>query len=276
MLNQSKIGVKLIQISILLISNSVLAQNVKTGNIIDLFLMSDSLNYDLKNIGFGGSYSADNFNVNGDYKYLSSPNTNFFNIGYYRYYIPIENNHNNFVLLNSISINYGKESFNNQGSEKCADIYSFKRAAGIGYKFSYLMLVPYTSRSTLNYKLDGEKFGGRKREMGISLNAFNFIGLSFSYNNTIFGENDNLIERLASRGIESLGNKLLDIGIESILPNNKYYPIYYWLANIAFKTMFISINRNNYNFPFNNKKQFEVSSYNLSVQFEINLFSDQH
>ena len=63
------------------------------------------------------------------------------------------------------------------------------------------------------------------------------------------------------------------MGVEHIFPNNKYYPIYYWLANIAYKALFININRNNYNFPFNNSKQFEISSFDLSVRFELNLFN---
>lgn len=235
--------------------------------------MSDSLTFDSKKIGLGGSYSADDFDLFGSYGYLNKPNTNSYNLGYYRYYIPEEDNPYKFILLNAVSLNYGSKDYNVLGKEKHFDIYSYKRSAGIGYNLSNLIIIPFTSRSTLNYNSKNLKFDGRKREIGVQLNVFNFVGLSFSYNNTIFGENQGFLRKVASRGIESLGNKLFNYGIEYVFPNNKYYPIYYWLANIAYKVFFININRNNYNFPFNNKKQFEIASYDLSLRFELNLFN---
>ena len=87
-------------------------------------------------------------------------------------------------------------------NEKHFDIYSYKRSAGIGYKFSDFILIPFTSRSTLNYNSENIKFDGRKREIGLHLNLFNFAGLSFSYNNTIFGENQSFLRKVATRGIE--------------------------------------------------------------------------
>ncbi|MDX1701294.1 MAG: hypothetical protein R3250_11795 [Melioribacteraceae bacterium] len=257
----------------LLFCISISAQNIRTGSLIDLVYMSDTLSFDSKRIGFGGSYSADDFDLFGNYNYLNKPNSNSFNLGYYRYYIPTKDNPHNFILLNSVSFNYGAEDYNILGNEKHFDIYSYKRSAGIGYKLSNFIVVPFTSRSTLNYNSDNLKFDGRKREIGIQLNILNFVGLSFSYNNTIFGEDQGFLRKVASRGIESLGNKLFDMGVEYIFPNNNYYPIYYWLANIAYKVLFININRNNYNFPFNNPKQFEMSSYDLSLRFELNLFN---
>ena len=176
-------------------------------------------------------------------------------------------------MLNSVSLNYGSEDFSILGNEKHFDIYSYKRSAGIGYNLSNLIIIPFTSRSTLNYNSKDLKFDGRKREIGIQFNIINFVGLSLSYNNTIFGEDRGFLRKVASRGIESLGNKLFDMGVEYIFPNNNYYPIYYWLANIAYKVLFININRNNYNYPFNNIKQFEISSYDLSLRFELNLFN---
>ena len=264
--------IKKILFASLILSTSVYSQNVRTGGLIDLVYMSDSLTFDSKRFGLGGNISANHLNIFSSSNAFSNKNSNLYNLSFSRYYIPAENNRHNFILMNSLSVGIGEKDLNYRNNEIDLNLLNYKRERGIGYSFSDFTVIPFTSRGSLSYNFEGESFSGRTREFGVNLNVLNFVGLSLSYNNTIFESSSNLLEKYISRGFESVGNRYLNIGLAEFLPNNKLYPIYYWAANIAYNILYTSLYRNNYNFPFNHTKKFEVSSYNLSMRFELSLF----
>jgi hypothetical protein len=212
---------------VFLLCNQPLAQNVRTGGIIDLIYLSDSLSVDSKRFGMGGNLSANNLKVISTNNSFNNKHTNLYNLSYSRYYIPVENNKHNFILMNSFSIGIGEKDFSFRNEKDELNLLNYTRERGIGYKYNDFTVIPYTSRGSLSYKIDDVTFSGRTREFGFNLNLLNFIGLSLSYNNTIFESSSNFLEKYISRGIESLGNRYLNIGLAELLPNNKLYPVYY-------------------------------------------------
>lgn len=266
-----KVIVRFFCLVTIVLYGSIYSQNVISGGLDKLFYNSDSLKLDEKNIGFGFHYSLEDIKIYNNPNEVRNTHSSVYSLGYYRYYIPEFNNKNDFILLNAVALKFGKTNSNFNGKNKEVKLFSFAKQQGVGYRFAQFDFIPYVATNNTRNSVDEFNLNGNEREIGVKFKMFNHYAISLSYNQTIYQHNSKFLLNMASTTLENIVNVFINKGIAYVLPDNKLYPVYYWITNIAYKFLMIGINRKNHQFPFDSDKHYENKSFNISGRFELNL-----
>ena len=213
-----------------------------------------------------------------------------FEISYNDYYVFSENNPHNFISYNGLRFSFGELTTSERDNKLNPEgfKYGIGLTKGFGYQSDFITVIPFNRSSTtwqqfelettdINKALspiESKTYSGKNRETGVMLIFDYGLELDLSYSLTSFSSESNFGKSMVSNLLEFGSTRLLSYGLQELFSDSKFFPIIDYVAELALRTLFISLRRDKYFFPFEGQEEFTISTFNIGIKksFEINLF----
>lgn len=213
-----------------------------------------------------------------------------FVISYNDFYTFTKNNPHNFISYNGLKAFVGdihtqelNGKLNPEGMR-----FGIGLTKGFGYNLDFMKIIPFNRSSkiwqkyefedksldVINSDIKSQTYSGKNRETGVMFIFDYGFEIDLSHSHTSFIGESNFGKSLASSALEFGSSRLLSYGLQEWFSDSKWFPIIDYVAELALRTLFISLRRDQYFFPFSGKEDFTISTFNVGIKksFNINLF----
>lgn len=211
-------------------------------------------------------------------------------ISYNDFYTFEENNPHNFLSYNGLKFFIGDINTHHKEGKLNPEgfRYGLGLTKGFGYNFDFLKIIPFNRSATIwqqyeidvpgidlsNTNIESRTYSGKNREAGVMFIFDYGVELDVSYSHTSFSSESNFGKSLVSSILELGSTRLLSYGLQELFSDSKLFPVIDFLAEFGLRTLFISLRRDKYFYPFAGKEDFTISTFNFGIKksFNINLF----